>query len=383
MTAVLIKEGLLTLEEIFPHLVPEAAVMKAAHTAKVEAAKSKAVKKLAVEETIQANKLKHAAATQEGSQNQKLGLCNASLLIHDWQTANQIIEQLPPFAATAWPPLRKRLCTVAQAVLEPLYRKVTPSFTKPSADLSTWIKGLDVCGDYQDMPVLLFPILKRLGMYASTDVILLTKVLRVMKACFAESKERGDEELTLQAEVEDVFKYVIMPSISLIDPGNAALSMEAWAVLDLMPYQARYRLYFVWKNKSEKLHPDVLLAQKMATKETVFILKRLTKENWKAHGRTIGKLTHSNPGAVFDKILGLLQEDGYNNLIGPIVDALKYLSPLSKDMLAYCMVEAISNPKKQRLKEGDITLQQWLQTLSNFCAQVFKMFPIDMQGVLQ
>lgn len=36
----------------------------------------------------------------------------------------------------------------------------------------------------------------------------------------------------------------------------------------------------------------------------------------------------------------------YDNLIGPIVDALKYLNSLSFDVLAYCLIEALAAPDK-------------------------------------
>lgn len=383
VAAVLIQEGLLTLEQIFPHLTPTIATQKESHKTAEAAAKTKVVKKLEVDQLTEAKNAKHTAAIKLGKSNQVLGLCHAALLIHDWPTANRIMAQLPPFAAPAWPAFRKRLCTVAHAVVEPLYRKVAPAITKPSTDLSDWIKSISVCKDFEDMPVLLFPVLRRLGMYGHSDVILLTKVLRVVKACFAESKKRGDANLAMQPEVEALFNRVIMPSISLIETGNAALSIEAWQVLEMMPYVARYRLYSFWKNTSAKLHPDVMLAQKMATKETVYIMKRLTKDNVKLYGRILGKFSHSNPGSVFGHILYVIQEDGYNNLVAPVVESMKYLGPLAKDMLAFCIIEAIANTKKPRLKAGDINIGEWLRTLSNFSALVFRKYTIDMEGVLQ
>lgn len=47
----------------------------------------------------------------------------------------------------------------------------------------------------------------------------------------------------------------------------------------------------------------------------------------------------------------------YDNLIGPIVDALKYLNSLSFDVLAYCLIEALASPDK-------VTLQQPSSVLS-------------------
>jgi THO complex subunit 2 len=383
VAAVLIQECLVTLDEIFPHLTPEHAVMKAGFAKQQAAAKAKVVKKQKPEEAAEDLRSQLAADTKAGAENQKLGLCHACILVNDWATANRIMAQLPKYFATAWPPLRKRLAGVAQAVIEPLYRKIAPVVTKASTASTKVPVTLPLCTEFSELPTHLFPMLNRLGVYAHTDVILLTKVLRVFKACFVESIARKDAELFLQEEVEKVFQLVIMPSMSLVDPGNPAFLQEAWAVLELMPYQARYRMYAFWKNKSDQLHPEVLLAHKTATMETRFLMKRLSKENVKKFGRVLGKFSHSNPGAVFDKILATIQEDGYNNLIDPVVDALRYITPFAKDMLAYCVIEAISNPKKERLKPGDINIGEWLQTLSTFASKVFLKMSINMRGILQ
>lgn len=50
-------------------------------------------------------------------------------------------------------------------------------------------------------------------------------------------------------------------------------------------------------------------------------MKRISADNGKKMGRLIGKLAHSNPGTLFDKVLSQIQN--YDNLIDPIVDAFK------------------------------------------------------------
>ncbi|KAK6972334.1 THO complex subunit 2 [Biomphalaria glabrata] len=62
-----------------------------------------------------------------------------------------------------------------------------------------------------------------------------------------------------------------------------------------------------------------------------YIMKRLSKETVKPSGRQLGKLSHSNPSIVFEYILNQIQR--YDNLIGPVVDSLKYLTTISYDML--------------------------------------------------
>ena len=55
------------------------------------------------------------------------------------------------------------------------------------------------------------------------------------------------------------------------------------------------------------------------------MMRRLSKENTKQYGRHLGKITHSNPGVVFDTILSQIQS--YDNLIVPVVEMMKYVTP--------------------------------------------------------
>lgn len=48
-----------------------------------------------------------------------------------------------------------------------------------------------------------------------------------------------------------------------------------------------------------------------------------------------------------------------------------------------CVIEALGNPLKERMKHEDTNLSSWLQGLASFCANVFKKYPIDLSGLLQ
>lgn len=110
-------------------------------------------------------------------------------------------------------------------------------------------------------------------------------------------------------------------------------------------------------------------------------MQRMSKENVKLFGRRIGKLSHSNPGVLFDGILSKIQQ--YDNFIAPVVDSLKYLTNLAFDILAFCMIEALANPDRARLKAEDINLSGWLRSLAIFCGTVFRKHAIDLRGILQ
>ncbi|XP_015751467.1 PREDICTED: THO complex subunit 2-like, partial [Acropora digitifera] len=142
-----------------------------------------------------------------------------------------------------------------------------------------------------------------------------------------------------------------------------------------------YRLYGQWKNESYSSHPRMVLAKAATIKRAKYITKRLTKENVKPSGRQIGKLSHSNPGILFEYLLSQIQK--YDNFIGPVVDSLKYLTPLAYDVLAYCIIEALANPERERLKHEDTNISEWLKSLAVFCGTVFRKYSIELTGLLQ
>lgn len=57
--------------------------------------------------------------------NQKLGLLEALLQIGDWQHAQSIMEQMPPFYATSHKSIAVALCQLLHLIVEPLYRRYT------------------------------------------------------------------------------------------------------------------------------------------------------------------------------------------------------------------------------------------------------------------
>lgn len=55
--------------------------------------------------------------------NQKLGLLEALLQIGDWQHAQCIMDQMPPFYAASHKAIALALCQLVHLTVEPLYRR--------------------------------------------------------------------------------------------------------------------------------------------------------------------------------------------------------------------------------------------------------------------
>ena len=59
----------------------------------------------------------------------------------------------------------------------------------------------------------------------------------------------------------------------------------------------------------------------------------------------------------------------YDNLIGPVVDSLKYLTNLSFDVLGFCIIESLNDPSRTKNKTDGKNNQSYksrFQTASIF-----------------
>jgi THO complex subunit 2 len=149
----------------------------------------------------------------------------------------------------------------------------------------------------------------------------------------------------LSPTIYNLLRLVLVPTLSLLppDPGIAA---DLWSVLSILPYSTRYQLYRDWRGggleRAGMGSKPLLqvLCEMEAGKAARYTLKRLSKDNIRDMGRQVSKVTHSNPLVVFSTILG--QIESYDNLIQMMVETIRLVTPLSLDVLGYCVLTRLS-----------------------------------------
>lgn len=157
-----------------------------------------------------------------------------------------------------------------------------------------------------------------LGPNLHHDPILMYKVMRLCHAAIKHcpmdaSKQPLNKNSVLYYDVLTILDVALLPSLSFMDC-NCCVAEELWNILKHYPYQNRYCLYARWKNDTPLQHAALLKKRADAQKKIKSIMKRVSKETIKPVGRSIGKLTHSSPGVLFDYVL--IQIQLYDNLIG-------------------------------------------------------------------
>ncbi|XP_059535245.1 THO complex subunit 2 isoform X9 [Myotis daubentonii] len=394
VAAVLLQVNLIDLDDLYVHLLPADNCIMDEHKREIVEAKQ-IVRKLTMVvlssekmDEREKEKEKEDDKVEKPPDNQKLGLLEALLKIGDWQHAQNIMDQMPPYYATSHKLIALAICKLIHITIEPLYRRVgVPKGAKGSPVNALQNKRAPKQAEsFEDLRRDVFNMFCYLGPHLSHDPILFAKVVRIGKSFMKEFQSDGskqeDKEKTevILSCLLSITDQVLLPSLSLMDC-NACMSEELWGMFKTFPYQHRYRLYGQWKNETYNSHPLLVKVKAQTIDRAKYIMKRLTKENVKPSGRQIGKLSHSNPTILFDYILSQIQK--YDNLITPVVDSLKYLTSLNYDVLAYCIIEALANPEKERMKHDDTTISSWLQSLASFCGAVFRKYPIDLAGLLQ
>ncbi|KAJ8978313.1 hypothetical protein NQ317_008185 [Molorchus minor] len=390
LTAQLLQHKIIQLDDIYYWLTPEDRIMQKEYDKSLKDAKEY-VRKLQIISI--SNKDKEDTPEEPDIfldkylYNQKLGLCEALLLVGDWETAHILIQRLPEHYALGYEPVALALSGLLHHIIEPVYKEhgiVSPKIPRKPLPPRECLQSLKQAHTFLELRDIAIPMLLTLGASLRYDTVLLCKIIRLAKAALAsygidgpKSTPQGD---SLYYEILSLVDVTVLPALSYLEC-NCCVAEEVWTLLRLYPYQIRYSLYSRWKNETYSLYPDLLRKRGDSEKQIKNIMKRVSKENVKPVGRLIGKLTHCSPGFLFDYVL--LQIQVYNNLINPVVDSLKYLTNLSYDVLGFCLIECLANADKKRVKHDSTSISTWLQSLSSFCGAVYKKYTIELTGLLQ
>lgn len=389
LIAVLVHHGIVEFDEIYPYLVPSDEKILDYHKQLVDEGKAIAKKyAMAVVGDEKPTKTVLECLSDEDRytleiDNQKINLCASLIHIGDWENALLIARRLPEFYCFSNHKVASSACDLISYLIHPIYREY--GLPRP---LNSRIKQIAVrkhlpeqITTVLDFQTKIFPMLSSLGPFLGVDTLLLTKVIRLLRQILL--TKNGDQNLIesedpLYYQILDIIDESILPAISL-SGSNSCLARELWGLIRNFKYHIRYKLYYNWRDEGS--NPVMLRNRGQTLLKAKHHMKRLSKETLRFTGRHIGKLCYSNPVITLNYIL--IQIQSYDNLINLVVDALRFLPPIAMDSLIYCIIEALSDPHKNKKSFDGMALAQWLTSLSLFSANIILRYKVDFIGFLE
>jgi len=395
VTALLIIHGVLHLDDVYPWLSPTDETIKDRWQLEVNDAKA-FLRKMTVVSTQTKDdddKNKDKDNKDVNENNQKFGLLAAFYKLSNWDLGEQMLARLPRDYCISQPKVSQALCLMVHKAMDPVYQQysgVGQRIKIRRYEHTLGAKDPPLAKSLPEFKSVVHPMLKTLGCYASIDPTLLYRILRLFKsglgipiATDQDMKVGNVKDLhtkDLYYEALTILDEVILPSLSLLK-SNCCLAEEVWSLVRYMPYEHRYRLYDGWKNEALEAQPVLIKTKATCLKTVKRIIMQMAKENVKQTGRKLGKISHATPGPVFAYVCAQVQIA--DNLVGPIVDSMKYMNNLSFDVLGFCIIESLSDPAKDRTKTDGTSISMWLNNLALFCGFVYKKYNIELTGLLQ
>lgn len=239
-----------------------------------------------------------------------------------------------------------------------------------------WTDKIPLCKTGADVVQVFLPLLRVLGVSLHRDIELFQQLCRLGRV----QLKMSDTSQDIKAAWLEIIRFHLFPALTLTS-GNSGLLNELWGLLRTLPYTERFGLYGEWKNELYKL-PEIRYRQLETEKEAKGILKRISKDNLKVSGRALAKASHANPLIFFN--IALNQVQVYDNMIPHIVECAKYLTLLEYDVFSFNLIDALSNPAKERTKQDGTNISLWLKSLASFTGTLYRRYTMmDPIPVLQ
>jgi THO complex subunit 2 len=229
-----------------------------------------------------------------------------------------------------------------------------------------------------------YQLLVVLGPRCGVSARLFTQLCRLLRAVLI-SPDADSCAAARRRRVAPILTEIMFPALTLSEAG-VFLPSQLWAVVADFPFYERFALYDAWKGAGlakdgmgSKPH-CVVMAETAQLKAAKNVLKRLSKDNIKLSGKALGRTTHTNPLAAYDFILTSI--GSYANLIPYIVEALRFSTDLSRDCMAWSILQQLQ-ASGSRLRSGDTNYSPWFAGLTKFIGVFYrKFYAVELKGLL-
>ncbi|KAG3194289.1 THO complex subunit 2 [Phytophthora cactorum] len=413
LAATLLNKGLLELDALLPHLAPsrdailktsleheKEMIKKAGSFGQISLAGKKDSDKPEGEDEAAAAAEKRK---KDAEHNQVYGLIIGLLEIGARERAFEMISwfQKRGVNPLTFTPLTTELCAVVNVMIEEVYASLSyrslqlvsgksgaPAtlLKKTTPHTSTSNHYIRRVATLEDCVSKVFPIVDMIGPQLFHDQFLFVKLLRIVGKLVEDhakkssaSADKHENGTALMDKVKSLLVNTFLPAMSLQEC-NPSTAFLVWELVKGLPCDERYRLYLHWFEAYDK-YPELRFKEAEVVQSTRGVMRRLTADRAKLSARSLTHVAHSNPLIVFRTMLRQIQS--YDNLIQPVVDSFKFVTPLGMDVLSFVLVSELSRPQKSMKSDGT-HVSLWLTSLANFSGSFYRKYPnVELAGLLQ
>ncbi|KII65576.1 THO complex subunit 2 [Thelohanellus kitauei] len=296
----------------------------------------------------------------------KVLLFSAFLLALDPEGIDFFLTRFPSELLTSFTCVVKSLVHAISLSIEPIYARLNFRLAKVE----------EVNFDYREIyKTPLFKLVNTAGFWICEDTLTFTKLIRtflyVIKNCSPDEKFKKITYMTICR--------CFLPALTQSD-SNCVLNEEIWGLIQLFPYQIRYKFYSYMEMHAYSLYRQLGRTKIIVSKHVKFICKRITKDTVKQTGRQLAKLSHANPVIVLSEIMN--QICSFETMIIPIVECLKFLTPLSLDILSFEIIQFLS-ANSVTLTPKITSIPDVIQNIGTFAATVIRKYYVPTTGIMQ
>ncbi|KAE9385705.1 hypothetical protein BT96DRAFT_1006795 [Gymnopus androsaceus JB14] len=433
--ALLIREGLVALEDLYPHLSPDNSEMesvRATYLKNVQLRISSAkMSQLAMAAPLESrsstptlSKLKAAPASEpkkteepKDPPNQKAGILITLLAVGALKPAIAILSRFP-WLVNAQPEIADLIIRVMKHSISQMYVSIitatkerNPDFTQPRSMFGAtgvssppprrltlslwtptplptstveyvfffpdWTEQVPICTSLDDLTDVIEPFMRFIGLHVSRDPLFLTKFLRM-----------GRQQMNTTVRASSIIPVDPITKKPLdADPedpicqGNAVCTVEIWNIIKPFDISLRWKLYGEWRSDTYKSHSELRICQVQADRESKGILRRLLHKTIESLAGPLANLAHSDPCILFMNAVNQIM--AYDNLAAVVVQALRCITLMGFDVLLFVILDALANPHKERVKDDGVNTSDWLQSLASFTGMLFRRYNATLSPILR
>ncbi|VDB90065.1 unnamed protein product [Peniophora sp. CBMAI 1063] len=444
MTALLIREGFITPDELWAHLSPSDQDLEEqdhrAYKESVEKRKSAGtVNKLAMTGALEGgggSTPKPRAPEKKGPEekktptsNQKVGLVTALLAVGALRPAFAILCKFP-WLKDAYPEIADVILRIMSYQLSALYELRNPpkvpnkaSYTQPRARYGAagpqaapprrkvltlvappppftnntdfvfffpgWTERVPVCASEDDFEDVLEPFMAFVGFQISRDLMFVTKFTRLGKKQlqdvlgdpFVKKPTETDYSNPVVAYWVRTIRLHLLPALSLVR-GNAVCCVDVWGILRFFDAAERWRFYGEWNTSIYHSSGELQVRRRQVERESKGIMRRLSLDTVDSLQTSVAKLAHSNPCIIFS--IAVNQAMAYPNMAEVIMRSLKFVLNMGFDVLVFTVISILANPAgRERYKPDGVNASDWLQNLARFIGMMLARYNVDPSTLLQ